>query len=106
MKNHKKDMQDLRQLAASLPRTYQDGEVMATITGAALIAKGINEVDGKPVLPEKSYLRKISDRQPVNHFRRMKKLYTNGGAEEVAKYCFGVKELHENSKLRLRNAVI
>lgn len=94
----KKDIQHLKDIAGNLPKTRQDANVKSIVTGAELIEKGITKLNsGEVVLPEKKYLRKLSDSMPVNHFRRLKSVYKSAGVKGVKSYCNQVLELHKNA---------
>lgn len=87
MKRTKKITAALKAIATGLPK--QEYQYLATQKeeGADLIQRGITE-DGnkKPVLPHKSYLKKIPLKNEVNHINRLKSAYDAGGLEAVKKY--------------------
>lgn len=106
MKNKEKDLKLLKMAAEKLPTTFQDGNVSQTVHGSDLLLKGVAKLaDGTPVEKNKVYLQKTNDREmmPVNHFRRMKRLYLKNGIKAVYQYVDQVMTLHEEAK---NNAVI
>lgn len=60
------------------------------INGSELIEKGVKEVEGEKVSAEKKYLEKVVSPVPINHNRRMKKLYNQKGLNGVQAYINAV----------------
>lgn len=62
------------------------------VSGKELIEKGVKKVDGKEVEAEKSYKKVVRDPYPINHERRLRKVYEEGGEQAIdhyfAKYGF------------------
>lgn len=65
------------------------------VKGRAVIEAGVTKVDGKPVDPNGNYKRKIVVAQPINHNRRMKKLYNQFGVAGVNAYGKAVQQYQD-----------
>lgn len=89
-KKKKQLASEIRQAAAMLPRITIPTKM--NITGLELLKRGtVIDADGNPIDSEKIY--KIDAETNVNHVRKMKKLYKNGGLEAVDQY------INENAAL-------
>lgn len=95
LKLTKADIKALRRIADRLPPCFVDVEVHRAVPGETLIRIDIKEVHGKPVRPDKTYTAKVSDRQFVDHLRRMKRIYESGkGMDGVQAYVDGVLDVN------------
>ena len=104
-----KELRDkFRELANAMPPVYDNVAVYRGFQGSQLIADGIKEVERmrldekgqkekymKPVSPKKVYEIQVASQVPVNHFKKLCKLYKKGfdrggieaGMECVLKWC-------------------
>ncbi|HRO18252.1 MAG TPA: hypothetical protein PLU07_08685 [Ferruginibacter sp.] len=83
-----KHFRQLRKLALQLP-TISSGNKMPLrhlVSGADAIKNGVKKIHSEKVDPGKKYIAKGEISMSVNHYRKMKKLFTRGGAENVRKY--------------------
>jgi len=82
----KKKEKELRYIANKLRPTFYDANEISYVKGSDLIAKGITEIEGKPV-EEKTIYKSIRTRPyPVNHRRRIKEAYIAQGNDGVVEY--------------------
>ena len=61
------------------------------VSGAELYKQGVEEVEGKPVNIDANYSKKTAVAIPINHNRKMKKLYNKYGVAGVSAYIQSVK---------------
>jgi hypothetical protein len=66
------------------------------LSGASLIESGVKEVNGKPIDPKAKYRQIERGGVPINHERRMKKIYMERGVAGVNQY---IKEVFYFSKM-------
>lgn len=88
----KAKFKQIRRIASAMPvinTRHIQGNV---VTGGELIDKGIKEVKGNPVEYEKNYKEKKVVPSPLNHKRKMKKLYYMNGMNGVRMYMDAVKQ--------------
>lgn len=90
----KKDIKALKMLADLLPQTYY--EVPVQISGKVLIERGIKTDGNGNVVDEKLYYN-LTEKHPVNHNRRIRRIFETNGQEGVEEYCKSVKTLAEES---------
>lgn len=87
----KKDREALQKIADRLPRVEiptKDGKgipAVQAVFGSQLIEKGINEVEGKKVVPGKRYANKLPNAS-VNHFNELEKAFLRNGMDGVNSY--------------------
>jgi hypothetical protein len=112
-KINKKIEVDIKKLAKMLPLSYQEIPLTRQVLGTALINNGVTKIednygvgldivieDGMPVFkpkyievnPNKTYVGSVKGKQAVNHFRRMKQIYIDKGAEGVREYANKFKQ--------------
>lgn len=68
-------LKQIRIAANTLPVFQYQVMEPQKISGAEALLAGWKEVDGQPIDPEKEYVFKAPAFYPVNHYRRMKKIY-------------------------------
>jgi hypothetical protein len=90
----KTDIKALKMLADLLPQTYY--EVPVQISGKALIEKGVKTDGSGNKVDEKLYYQ-LTQKHPVNHNRRIRKVYEKDGQKGVEEYCQNVKDLAAES---------
>lgn len=89
--------QKLRDLAQQLPRivyTNEAGmprEIQRTMLGQSLIDRGINEIDGKPVIADKKYGTMMP--HYVDHYSELKSILRSNGWHGVLAYVNKVNAL-------------
>jgi hypothetical protein len=84
----KKQLKVLGLIAEKLPRvTYLASMERAEWTGEDALLAGTEEIDGKPVDPEKTYQVRVPLVRDWDHKRRMKEAYKREGRMGVIKYC-------------------
>lgn len=91
----KKDLQEIRQLAALLPVTYYEVETTITLKGSECISNGVTEdKEGNDIEPGKTYLFNTKVMRQTNHYRRMKRMYDkNNNVQMIIEYAKGVDAL-------------
>jgi hypothetical protein len=94
----KSHLRELRQLANLLPVTYQNRSVFRRIHGSEILKHKPEAKDqkGKAIDPNMHYMIKVSDQEPTNDYRRLKKIYRREGIKAVRQYCQEVHELNQN----------
>lgn len=94
----KSKLKKIRKIAGNLP-VINAGRVHGEkVTGAELYKEGMKEVNGKPIDPDKDYRKKTMVDAPLNHNRKMKKLYNQFGAKGVGMYVAAVQAHVANQK--------
>lgn len=88
-------LKKIRRLASQMPVINTKGIEVSLVDGYELIAKGIKEVDGKPVDPKGNYKEKKKVLVPINHNKKMKKLYNMGGIAGVKMYVSAVQQYQQ-----------
>jgi len=94
-------MKELKAIAATLPASYVDIEVMRGVLGSKLLSEGITHVQGKPVKKDHTYLHKIAERVQVNDYKRLRKIYAKGGMKAVREYVEGVIDINTPKPVNL-----
>lgn len=80
----------IRRLANQLPEINTKIIVGETLTGSQVVYDGVSEIDGKPVNHAAFYKKKRIVEKPLNHNRKMKKMYNKYGAAGVNHYANAV----------------
>jgi hypothetical protein len=88
----KAKLKAMRKIAREMPAMQYNVPVGVKALGKELIARGITEVEGKPVLPNGKYKGMQTLPQPLNHYRQMKKLYNTHGKGGVGSYINAVAQ--------------
>ena len=94
----KAQLKKFRKLANSMPVVLEHTCEKHVVKGAEL-ASDLNllnrpaEVEGKPIDPEKEYIKAMPVQIAMNHARRMKKAFQRAGEAGVDRYIAGV-QLH------------
>lgn len=87
MKRTKKITAFLKAISKDLPK--QEYQFLSTISekGEDLIQKGLDkDGDGFPIMPHKNYVKKIPQKNLVNHENRLKSAFDSNGFEGVKTY--------------------
>lgn len=91
----KAKLKKIRRIAEAMP-IINTRRVHATIvTGEELLKKGVKDVKGQEVDPNINYREKKIVSVPLNHNRKMKKLYQMNGMNAVKMYMGAVKQYEE-----------
>lgn len=92
----KSDIKHLRAVAAKLPICYtkESQKTIRIVTGATLIANGVLDIKGEPIIPEKSYQHITEGGVRINHFRHLKKLCEAGKYESAQNYINEVSTIN------------
>lgn len=85
----------IRRIASQLPVINTKSVIGSVVDGSELIKSGIKEVEGKKVDPELNYRKKQSVSIPLNHNKKMKKLYNMGGVAGVNMYIKAVQQYQQ-----------
>lgn len=100
----KRSFKNMRAVAANLPVQYHDGVMV--IKGSEII-KQLGSVgkdkEGEKIDSDKWY--KVPVQQPVNHYRRIKKLFNSKGYAGVSAYVDEVVQLHAESIVQHQNVM-
>jgi hypothetical protein len=95
---NKATLRDIRRLANKLPATYTEVDVYRRVIGEALLNGGVSVTKyDVPIEGKKEYEFKTKIKQPVNNYRRLKKIYERDGIEKVREYVKEVIDLHLRS---------
>jgi hypothetical protein len=87
MKRTKKITQALRAIAKQLPRQEYTFAGRISENGHDIIQRGITkDEDGLPIMPHKSYVKKIPLQRAANHQRRIRSAFDSNGFEGVKAY--------------------
>jgi len=87
----KAQFKKIRRLASAMP-VIPVSKIQGThLTGAELLEKGVKDVKGEEIDPEGRYTEKKVVKVPLNHNRKMKKLYYLNGMAGVGMYLNAVK---------------
>lgn len=92
-------------LAGQLLPSYYEANAIGKLTGRQLNEQGVFEIDGKEIDPEKEYIVPGTKSFPVNHKRRMLKIYSKLGKAGIIEYIKGQTEIqkaHEPINLHSR----
>jgi hypothetical protein len=110
---------DLRKLAKLIPVTYSDISLYREVLGAHLLLAGITEVEQKTLLPKvdwidgkpefvatmvpvvenKKYSYPLKFKQPINHYKKLKKAFLEKGEQGVSDYAYGVRDFIEETAM-------
>lgn len=96
-------LKKIRKLASQMPLLMVNHVKGERVTGEELSKEGVTEVQGKPVRDKDFYTKKTAVQQPLNHNRRMKKMYNKFGARGVQGYMQAVN--NHMKKFEAKNAV-
>lgn len=100
----KRSFKHMRAVASQLPVQFQEGAMV--IKGEELIkARGAVGKDAaeEKIDSEKWY--RIATQQEVNHYRRIKKLFNQGGYQAVKTYIDEVVQLHAEAAVQHANVL-
>jgi hypothetical protein len=87
MKRTKKITEYLRAIAKDLPRAEYTFHGKISEKGDDIIQRGITkDADGLPIMPHKSYQKKIPFQRQANHENRLKSAYDGNGFQGVKHY--------------------
>lgn len=87
MKRTKKITATLKEIAKSMPRQEYQFLANQVQQGHDLIQKGqLEDGENKPILPHKTYVKKIPITGEVNHLNRMKSAFDSNGIVGVKTY--------------------
>lgn len=76
----------IRRIANQLPKLQTHQRIGSAVDGIDLIKQGVNIVQGKEVLPAKTYRKVETIPVQLNHNKVMKRIYNKHGAQGVAGY--------------------
>ena len=88
-----KYLQDVADMLPKLPTTNPPTPIYQRISGASAIAQGHNETSIKKekVDPNAFYTSETSEFMCINHFKKLKEIYTKEGEKGVDTYVFDAK---------------
>lgn len=88
----KSTFKKIRRLAAMMPQINTKAVIAVdVVTSNELMSKGIKEVNGKPICAGQTFRQIKHANVPVNHNRKMKKLYNSHGKKGINAYMHAVK---------------
>lgn len=82
----KKALKIIKNFAALLPKTVEEYNVIEHTRGAEFIKRGITQVDGVDIIPDKIYTSTTIKLRVIDHCRRLKRLFENGDNNAVETY--------------------
>jgi pyocin large subunit-like protein len=82
----------IRKIASQMPVIHPTIDV----SGKDVLIAGIKEIKGKPVEANATY--EIAQPTPINHNRRMKKLYNEYGVNGVRAYINSINQFINHAK--------
>lgn len=99
MKKAKKEIySSLIEVAKKLPFNYTEVVEKKSFLGADILKTNPKATDseGKVISSDKNYVVPVTKRYPVDHFKRMKRIYRSKGLPGVQEYVNGVMgiEIH------------
>jgi len=99
IKLHKPQLKAFKLIAAQLPSLNVASSELHLMTGEEILAlQTIDEIDGKPIDPERKYWLRLPVLMFANHNRRLKRAYYRGGPEAVQKYIETVVRIAKEYK--------
>ena len=97
----------LKQLSALLPKITVHSNEKHWVTGAEILEWGtVTEIDGKPIVKNKSYLWKYPVITYANHFRRLKNKYKKNGIDGVQEYLEWIDGLTKGHKITKQKQIL
>lgn len=82
----KKALKIIKNFVAGLPKTIEEYNVIEHQLGSEFIKRGITQVNGVDIIPDKIYTSTSLKIRKIDHFRRIKRLFTNGDKNAVDTY--------------------
>lgn len=86
MKPDKKTLKQLRIVAQKLPVIYYKTTVYEVMWGREILEKNITVHGIDEIKPNEKYRLKGTKRLPVNHYQKMKQIFSKGGRQAVNDY--------------------
>lgn len=86
----KSKFKQIRRLANQMPVIHTQAVKGSVVKGYEILKEGMKEVDGKPIDAYGNYKKKQIIAAPLNHNRKMKKLYNQYGPAGVGMYINAV----------------
>lgn len=85
----------LLRAAQRLPFNYTEANTSIIKTGEQILSENpdAKDKDGNDLELEKKYVIPAVQRMPVNHYKRMQRIYRRLGWQGVDSYCLGVLQL-------------
>lgn len=90
--------QTLQKLASRLPFNYYECKTGASFYGSEILASNpdAKDAEGQPINAVLKYTVNIDTQRPVDHYRRLKRIYREKGWAGVEHYCkSAVSSIHE-----------
>lgn len=81
-----------------MPVINTTGTEVKKVSGAELIERGVNKVEGKQVNVSATYKQTTKVPTPLNHNRKMKQLYNKQGLAGVNSYISAVNNFMKTEK--------
>jgi hypothetical protein len=97
----KAKLKKIRKLASQMPEIQVRQVKGERISGAELYKSGVEKVEGKTVDIDATYRKKTLVQAPLNHNRKMKKLYNQYGAKGVGMYVNAVNRYIATQKQKV-----
>lgn len=94
----RKEMKLLKDLAATLPKTYYEASEVHRMKGSVILANkdiDVSKLKG-PIKPDSIYEVNVPTKHLVNHNNRLVTAFHNGGLAAVEQYANEVMELVES----------
>ena len=97
MMGKKAKFKKIRRIASAMPVINTRQRVGSIVDGETLIKRGVKEVKGEAVMANKDYRETKTVAVPLNHYKKMKKLYYISGGYGVAGYINAVKQIQQKT---------
>lgn len=81
-KMKKAKLKSIRSLAAQFPKSIEEYQNVELLFGADLIKRGILQVEGKDVEPNKTFKNSSTKIRELNHYNRIKSMLSKGKSIE------------------------
>jgi len=87
-------------LASRLQNSHDTVRDKMILSGFELKETGMSSLNGRPVDITKNYIKKVDRKEPVNHLKRMERIYRRRGPEGVFVYLRKYIAPESHTKLR------
>ena len=100
MKIKKETHQKFLILVSRLQNNHDIVKDKMVLSGFELKATGTNSLNGRPIDMTKNYIKKVDRKEPINHLKRLERIYRRRGSEGVFVYLRKYVAPESHNKLR------
>lgn len=95
-KLNRETREELAGYAKRLPVMFQDMDVVRTVRGEQILDRNplARDRNGEPIVAHRKYSRLVTDKVPVDHFKRMCRLFKTAGMKAVEQYVLELVDFH------------